>query len=127
MESNATPRFRPLAVAAALVVVIALALTGCGSDDIQYADPVATVHMGEFFYRPAELTVPRNSAVTVVNDGAVVHSWILKGPGVGTAGIAPGGSIIVDLRDIPPGTYPIFCDQEGHTQAGQSGTLTITP
>jgi plastocyanin len=109
------------------VLVAAVAGGGCGGDDVARTAPSVTVHMGEFFYRPAELTVARNSALTVVNDGAVVHSWILKGAGVGTAGVAPGGSIIVDLRDIAPGTYAIFCDQPGHTQSGQAGTLIISP
>jgi len=112
-----------LVVAAVAVVV----LTACGGDDAARTAPTATVHMGEFFYRPAELTVARNSALTVVNDGAVVHTWIVKGAGVGTAGLAPGQSIIVDLRGIEPGTYTVFCDQPGHTMSGQSGTLTITP
>ena len=107
-----------------LVALLALALSACGGDDVAKTPPV-TVSMGEYFYAPAELTVPRDSDVRVVNNGAIVHSWILKGAGVGTAGIAPGGSIIVGLQGVAPGTYDIFCDQAGHTQAGQAGKITI--
>ena len=105
--------------------VAALALPACGEDDKPNATPANTVEMGEFWYKPAEFTVQADAIVNVVNVGAVAHSWILKGAGVGTTAIAPGQSIIVDLRGIKPGTYTIFCDQAGHTEAGQTGRLTI--
>ena len=117
-------RLRPLVVAV-LLGVATIALSGCGSDDKPNATPATTVEMGDFWYQPAELTVARDSVVNVVNVGAVAHSWILMGAGVGTVAIAPGKSILVDLRDIGPGTYRIFCDQAGHTEAGQAGKLTI--
>lgn len=124
-------RRRPRSVRSLLVGALAglflLALSACGGDDRTIASPGVTVHLGEFFYQPAELTVPRNAAVNVVNDGAVGHSWILKGAGVGTAEVRPGESIIVDLRGVAPGTYAVYCDQVGHTQAGQAGMLTISP
>ena len=70
--------------------------------------------MADFNFRPAELTVPRNSEVRVV-----------RGAGVRTAELRPGQSIIVDLEGVKPGTYTV-CDQPGHVEAGQVGTLTIT-
>ena len=110
---------------AVLIGVAALALPACGGDDKPNATPANTVSMGDFWYKPAEFTVPVDAIGNIVNDGAVAHSWILKGAGVGTTAIAPGQSIIVDLRGIKPGTYTIFCDQAGHTEAGQTGKLTI--
>ena len=112
-------------IVAIFVGVAALALSACGEDDKPNAAPANTVEMGDFLYKPAEFSVPRDAIVNVVNVGAVAHSWILQGAGVGTTAIAPGKSIIVDLRDIKPGTYTIYCDQAGHTQAGQTGKLTI--
>ena len=114
---------RSLALAVTLALA-AVALSACGGDDKPNAT-AHTVEMGDFWYKPAEFTVPRDAVVNVVNVGAVAHSWILQGAGVGTVAIAPGKSILVDLRDIKPGTYRIFCDQAGHTEAGQSGKLTI--
>lgn len=112
-------------VAATLIGVAAFALPACGEDDEPNATPAGTVEMGEFWYRPAEFTVQRDTIVNIVNVGAVAHSWILQGPGVGTTAIAPGQSIIVDLRGIKPGTYRVFCDEPGHAEAGQVGKLTI--
>jgi plastocyanin len=118
---------RPLRslVIAVLVALGATTLYACGGDDKPAAAPANTVMMGEFYYKPADVTVPRNAIVNIVNEGAVAHSWIIQGAGVGTTAIAPGQSIIVDLRDIKPGTYTVYCDQAGHTQAGQTGKLTI--
>lgn len=110
---------------AVLIGVATFALSACGGDDSPNATPANTVSMGEFWYKPAEFTVPQNAIINIVNDGAVAHSWILKGAGVGTTAIAPGQSIIVDLRGIKAGTYTIFCDEAGHTEAGQTGRLTI--
>lgn len=112
-------------VAAVLIGISATLLPACGEDDAPNATPADTVEMGDFWYKPAEFTVPRDTIVNIVNVGAVAHSWILQGAGVGTTAIAPGQSIIVDLRGIKAGTYTIFCDQAGHTQAGQTGKLTI--
>ena len=112
--------------AAVLVIVTVLGLAGCGGDDKKVAGPPNSVRMGEFYFRPADLTVPRDSEVTVFNDGAVIHNWIVKGAGVGTAELRPGQSIIVSLKGIKPGTYTVYCDQPGHAEAGQTGMLTIS-
>lgn len=117
---------RTRSLVTAIVVGIATTLLpACGEDDKPNATPADTVEMGDFWYKPAEFTVQRDAIVNIVNVGAVAHSWILQGAGVGTTAIAPGQSIIVDLRGIRAGTYTIFCDQAGHTQAGQTGKLTI--
>ena len=122
-----TIHVRPLRslVVTVLVTLAVTTLSACGDDDTPAAAPANTVMMGEFYYRPAEFTVNRDAIVRVVNEGSVAHSWIIQGAGVGTTAIAPGQSIIVDLRDIKPGTYTVYCDQAGHTQAGQAGKLTI--
>lgn len=116
------PRF--LAVLA--LVGLTFALTACGGDDAQVSTPAGTVTMGEFWFKPADLTVAAGSEVTVRNDGAVIHNWIVRGAGVGTAELKPGQSIIVSLKGIKAGTYTVYCDQPGHVEAGQVGTLTIT-
>ena len=113
-------------VALALLVGLALALGACGGADARVAAPAATVRMGDFDYQPADITVGAGSEVTVVNDGGVIHNWIVRGAGVGTAELKPGRSIIVDLQGVKPGTYTVYCDQPGHVEAGQVGTLTIT-
>lgn len=89
--------------------------------------PAATVHMSEFSYSPKSVSVPKNAKVLVENDGQVVHNWIIKGAGVGTAEVQPGATQVLDLGGIAPGTYTVFCDRPGHAAAGQTGSLTIAP
>ena len=116
---------RALALAV-LTLTALLALGACGGDDEQVGAPALTVRMGDMFFDPAGVTVPAGAEVRVVNEGAVVHNWIVRGAGVGTAEVRPGQSIIVSLRGIKAGTYTVYCDQLGHVEAGQVGTLTIT-
>ena len=116
---------RSVLASAAVVILVALGAAACGGDPAPSKAPAATVHLGEYYYRPAELTVALKSKVTLVNDGTLVHTWIVKGAGVGTAAIAPGQTVVLDLADVPPGTYMVYCDQPGHTQMGQMGTLTV--
>jgi plastocyanin len=104
--------FKARFLAVLALVGLAFALSACGGDDAQVATPAGTVSMGDFWFKPADVTV--------------VHNWIVRGAGVGTAELKPGQSIIVSLKGIKPGTYTVYCDQPGHVEAGQVGTLTIT-
>jgi plastocyanin len=110
------------------VLLCLMPATGCGGSS-SASNPAAatTVHMAEYSYTPAALTVAANTKLTVVNDGAVVHNYILRGIGRGTADVQPGKRATLDLTGVAPGTYQVFCDQPGHTANGQSGTITITP
>jgi plastocyanin len=110
-------------------VLAGLVLTaGCGGVSPAAHPSAATmVHMAEYSYTPANLTVPLNAKLTVINDGTLTHTYILSGVGRGTADVQPGKRVTLDLAGVAPGTYRVFCDQAGHTEKGQSGTLTITP
>ncbi len=88
--------------------------------------PVAKVRMVDYGYDPADLTVPKDSVIFVVNDGKVAHSWIIPKVGVGTQDLPPGGTQDLDLTGIPPGTYHVTCDLAGHAALGSVGTITIT-
>jgi len=113
---------------AALLIAVAIAVTACGNAVVA-VDPSAptVVHMTEFAFTPKALTVPRDSKVTVVNDGKIAHTWTVTKESLGTGLVAPGASEVVDLRGVLPGTYAVMCTQPGHAAAGQTGTLTITP
>jgi plastocyanin len=83
--------------------------------------------MAEYSYTPANLTVPANTKLTVINDGKLTHTYILRGIGRGTADVQSGKRVTLDLAGVASGTYQVFCDQPGHTENGQSGTITIAP
>jgi plastocyanin len=107
-----------------MVVVIA----GCGgTSSAAHPSAATTVQMAEYSYTPADLTVPLNTKLTVINRGTLTHTYILRGIGRGTADVQAGQRVTLDLAGVAPGTYHVFCDQVGHTEKGQSGLITITP
>jgi plastocyanin len=116
------------AILVGLFVAGLVLATGCGgTSSAAHPSAATTVHMAEYSYTPGDLTVPANSKLTVINDGKLIHTYILQGIGRGTADVQPGSRATLELTGVAPGTYHVFCDQPGHTANGQSGTITITP
>jgi plastocyanin len=116
------------AVLVNLVVASLLLAGGCGgASPAAHPSAATTVNMAEYSYAPAELSVPANTKLTVINDGKLTHTYILRGIGRGTADVLPGKRAVLDLAGVAPGTYHVFCDQPGHAANGQTGTITITP
>ena len=123
-------RSRHRSVTWATVASFALAiglLTSCSKiPPAPAAQPAVVIHMVEYRFIPAAVTVPRGSTVLIVNDGTMAHSWVIPKAGVGTGDVAPGRSVSLDLTGIAPGTYGVTCDLPGHAQLGEVGTVTIT-
>jgi plastocyanin len=124
--AHRAPGSRRLLMAGVLIAV-AIAVTACGNAVVAIdTSAPAVVHMTEFAFTPNAITMPRDSRVTVVNDGKMDHTWTVTKVALGTGVVAPGASVVVDLTGVAPGTYAVVCDQPGHAAAGQTGTLTIT-
>ena len=122
--SGAVPRICLLLIA----VAAAAGLGACGGTSAAaHKPPEATVQMVEYKFVPPNVTVHRNASVAIINDGTMVHSWVIPKAGVGTPGLAPGATEVLELSGIAPGTYGVLCDQPGHAQLGQVGTITVLP
>jgi plastocyanin len=121
------------------VLVIGLALAGCGSSNPPASSGSSgsgstraiTVEGTEFKFTPADQTFKAGEKVrvTLQNKGAVVHTWILQDS---------AGKEIVKLKadvgksdskefTVPttPGTYQIVCDEAGHKESGMVGKATV--
>ena len=121
---------RPVSLVAVLTVFVVVGVAGCGNAVApagNAANPASTVRMSEFKFVPADLTVPANSTLTLINDGKVSHSYLLRGQGIGTGEIQPGKSGKLLLQGVAAGTYQVYCDVPGHAAAGETGTLTVAP
>lgn len=118
---------------AALFVVAALLLCGCGSGrsaDVADSRPVA-VSMSEFRLDPQQLRIGAGRrSFEIRNDGTVVHRFELRSAD-GSRRLArsrplkPGErtTVTVSLR---PGDYLMRCGQERHNTLGEWGTVTVT-
>ena len=123
-----------LAVLAACAVPIALSSCGGGDGPAAARAPGPnTVVMDDYEFRPRELRVRRNQAVTVLNEGGTAHNLTIeRGPNptsetdelAGTVSFLKGDSEVLRL-DLPPGRYAMVCTVPGHRELGMTGTLVV--
>lgn len=75
-------------------------------------------------FEPAALSVPAPGRyeVTLVNDGAIAHDFMIEGqePVYAEAGETVTGEIVV-----PDGGAPFLCSIPGHAQAGMTGQIEV--
>lgn len=89
------------------------------------AEPVEVVSY-DIYFEPKEITIPANTAVTVMlpNEGVTAHNFAIDALGI-SVDIAPGatGEAVINA---PAGTYEYYCNVPGHKAAGMVGTLIVT-
>jgi FtsP/CotA-like multicopper oxidase with cupredoxin domain len=61
----------------------------------------------------------------VANEGTVAHNLTVEG-GSATPDLSSGDTATLELGDLAPGSYVIFCSIAGHREAGMEKTLTVT-
>lgn len=113
--------------AAALAVVAALAVAGCGGDGDEAATP-PRIEATEFEFTPAQVTVERGEhEFQIVNRGEVEHALEIHTPGgeVETDRVAPGESATVTADLSEAGTYEMYCPVGDHRQRGMEGSVTV--
>jgi uncharacterized cupredoxin-like copper-binding protein len=127
------------------LLLTAMALAGCsGSGGAQSmpasggapgggapADaPLTVTGTDQMRFDPATLTARANQPVSVTLDllGAVlVHDFVIDGVGGQRVQIlAQPHQQASGQFTLPAGTYPFYCSQPGHREAGMVGTLTVS-
>lgn len=121
--------------------------SACGSDDDGSSSTELEARLSEFQFTPDSWTAPANEDVTVSlpNDGALVHEYVILKQGVTISSeadlpeteeelladfvfteeeVAVGGTGELDFN-LPAGTYQIICAIPSHFDAGMEGTLTV--
>lgn len=89
-----------------------------------------TIEVGAFdlYFEPPNISIPPDMdiQVTLNNQGAAEHNWVVTQPGLETPLLNGGesGSVTVNL---PAGTYEVICSVPGHAEAGMVGVLTVDP
>lgn len=114
------------------VVLAALALAACGSDD-ESADlppvegPTSSrleVRATEMAYEPSEIAVEAGEVEVVLhNEGSMLHDLRVDGQPVVVE--ANAGETATQQVTLEPGRYQIFCSLPGHRDAGMEGVLEV--
>lgn len=94
------------------------------ADDIADDAIVPLVDLSEFTIT-GDLTVPAGQIVMdVLNEGNAIHNLQLTG-GPKTVDLTAGQGAFLDLGELGPGTYELFCDLPGHRESGMISTLEV--
>lgn len=120
-------------VIAAVLVVLCVIVSGCGGRKQEETPGPAAgegrridMDSGEFFFSPSEITVKRGETVTIAlkNSGSVEHNISIDEFNI-DRDYNPGQTIMVTFTPDRTGTFRIYCDIVGHSEAGMVGTLIV--
>ena len=125
-----------LAIAGLGVLVTVTGLLVMGVIAVIQDDPVVEttssisseldISLSEFAIQ-GELAAPAgNVTLNVVNGGAIDHNLVIRELGARTANLSSRGVETLDLGELEPGTYEVFCDIPGHADSGMEAELVIT-
>lgn len=113
------------AVVGAVIAVVALGgiLFLPISDD---APSPVEISMVEYAFDPVDAEAEPGQELTITNDGAIAHSYLIVDLAKGTE-LQAGEERTLQLPgDVEPGTYRVICDLPGHVEQGMVGTLEVT-
>jgi uncharacterized cupredoxin-like copper-binding protein len=124
---------RHIGLGALLLGAVALAACGgAGGGASKPAGGAATITMrgtDQMRFEPANITARANTPTTLTLDDsgtALVHDWTIDNLGGQRVHleVQPNNRGSVQFT-APAGTYPFYCAQPGHREAGMTGTLTV--
>jgi FtsP/CotA-like multicopper oxidase with cupredoxin domain len=110
------------------ILAVVVVINGGGGDSEASGEAVtaqtAIFELTEFAITGDETAAPGPIRFEVHNSGAVIHNLVLEG-GPTTPDLSNGESAILDVGDLEPGTYTLFCSISGHREAGMETTFTV--
>jgi FtsP/CotA-like multicopper oxidase with cupredoxin domain len=110
-----------------LALVVAL-LVGMGSDSTSVStSSVAAVSLSDspFAISPEMISATTGGGLDVTNDGSMQHNLAVEGTSLATPMLDAGGREHLDLSSLSPGTYTVFCQIQGHREAGMQAMLHL--
>jgi nitrite reductase (NO-forming) len=99
---------------------------GASGDEAAGGATELAVSAVDIAFEQKELSAPADTdvTITITNNGASPHDFVIEELGIQTKMLNPGESETVTVN-APAGTYTYFCSVPGHRQAGMEGTLTV--
>lgn len=121
---------------AAALAAVALALGGCGGDEVFRTDrPILRITLDEYRIMPQNIEVKAGRLKLVVrNAGRLTHNLAIQrpnGPGgkptpvARVATMQPGQTAEPIKVTLAPGEYRLACTIANHDDLGQFGTLKV--
>lgn len=111
-----------LGAAAAIITVIVVS----GSDSEKPAAPAdISLQLGDYFIRGDLQVEAGDIELEAVNVGVQPHNVGIRGGPI-TTNIEAGGSSRIDLGELSPGDYELYCDIGDHVARGMVATLHVT-
>lgn len=111
--------------AAALVALAALLGAACGGGSDGPVVASVDVEAFEMAFDPVDLVVPEGRVlITVTNVGREPHTFVIQQRGFKLTPFEPGTSD-AGVVDLPEGAYFVYCDIEGHREAGMEGAIFV--
>ena len=113
-----------LAAFAAIFSIVGMGLalrTGGG----ETTGPAITVELTEFAVTVSTPQIDRGGTLTVHNGGTAAHDLKITDTDLSTGSLEPGESATLDLSNLEPGMYDLYCTLPGHVGSGMTTPLVI--
>ena len=115
-------------VGVTLMVLAALAFSGCGGGAPSQPAGSIKVTMTEFKFDPSSIDAKAGKVTLyLVNSGTTAHDLVVKDSSGGVVAkskmVQSGDTTTLDIPNLPAGSYTILCDVPGHAESGMKGTL----
>jgi hypothetical protein len=109
-------------VLAGIVLVVVVSSGGDGGAD---DESVAELDLFEWGIE-GDLEVQAGPVrLAATNTGALAHNVGIRGGRISNE-VAPGDSIELDLGELAPGIYEVYCDIVGHQEQGMIAPFVVT-
>src|SRR5438876_11878655 len=83
------------------------------------------VSLAEFSVTPKVIEVATGGMLMVTNKGTMPHNLAIEGQNLRTAMLNVGQEADLNLGNLPPGDYTVFCEVPGHREAGMTAHLKV--
>ena len=113
-----------LVTAFASIIAVGLAMRD-GDEEAAAAGEPVEADLSEFAIDLSVSNVATAGTITVRNNGTMVHNIAVRGADLVSPDVAAGETTELDISELEPGVYEIYCTIPGHTESGMSTTLTI--
>lgn len=112
----------------ATIGFVALILGAIAISDGSSAPTQSTLNISvQEFSITGDVVAPAGEiTLLIANNGSMTHNVEVRGLGLISPDVGPGGTVSLALGDLGPGTYELFCNIPGHESSGMITTLTVT-